>query len=309
LKHQLSQQEIDSYFQKPGSSKDADSVARFDFRRLDRISKSQVSAIHHLHETFVRALISSLSVYLRSFVSGSLVSVDQLPYSDFAEALPSPTCLAFLGMQPYEGHTLIEVAPSLISPILDLLLGGDGKAQSDPDRELTEVEQNLIEGFFQIVVHDLREIWKPVVAVNFTIGSIETSPQMSGRFVPTEAVVVIAIELRIGDNVGTINVAFPSITLKMMGQRFDQQWTAHKTENPATELAIKQKLAENLRVTVDCEVSGLSIRLQDLLSLSPGEVYAGPSALDGRLDILVNGRPKFKATLASEANRRVAVIE
>lgn len=311
MKRQLSQQEIDSYFQKSTTAKSAslESAVRFDFRRLDRIPKSQVGAIHHLHETFCRTLSSSLSMYLRSFVSGNLISVEQLPYSDFAEALPSPTCLAYLGMQPYEGHTLIEVNPSLVTPILDLMLGGDGKVAVDAERELTEVEHSLIEGFFQIIVHDLREIWKPVVAVNFNVASIETSPQMTGRFVPTEAVVAITIELRIGEAVGMMNVAIPSITLKMMGQRFDQQWTVHKSANPATEQAIKRKLVSELKVDVDCELRGLSIRLGDLLSLGTGDVFDGAPALDRRLDIVVNGVPKLKASLISDAERRAAVVE
>jgi len=311
MNRSLNQTEIDSYFQlaSDGKSSSPDSCVPFDFRRLDRIPKSHVSAIHRLHETFARALSSSLSAYLRSVVSGSLVSVEQLPYCDFAEALPSPTCLIYLGMQPYEGHTLIEVSPSLAQPILDLILGGDGKIKVDSTRELTEVEQTLIEGLFHVVILDLTETWKPVAPINFTMGSIETSPQMSGRFPPTEAVVAVAIELRIGENVGMLNLAIPSITLKMMGQLFDQQWTAHKSENPATVAPIKQKLARDLRVQVDCELAGMTIRLRDLVNLAPGDVFRGVTAFDRPMDILINGTPKFKAGLSSDEYGRIAVIQ
>jgi flagellar motor switch protein FliM len=311
LKHQLSQQEIDSFFQTSDSSRDnpADSAVVFDFRRLDRIPKSQVSAIHRLHETFVRTLSASLSAYLRSFVSGILISVEQLPYSDFAEGLPSPTCLAYFGMQPYEGHTLIEVSPALVSSILDLILGGSGKMQVDLNREMTEVEQTLLEGFFGIIAHDLRETWKPIVSVNFAAGAIETSPQLAGRFVPSEAVVAIDIELRIGETTGTVKCAIPSITLKMMGEKFDQQWTVHKSANPAVEIAIKRRLARNLKVTVDCELTGPTIRLADLLNLATGDILSLSPGFDEPLDILVNGTPKFKGVLASDAKKRVAVIQ
>ena len=311
MKRPLSQTEIDSYFQSAAHGKPSspDAGMPFDFRRLDRIPKSQVSAIHHLHETFARALSSSLSAYLRSVVSGSLISVEQLPYCDFAEALASPTCMVYLGMLPYEGHTLIEVSPGLTQPILDLILGGDGKVKIDPHREMTEVEQTLIEGFFQILTHDLTETWKPVVPINFTIGSLETNPQMSGRFAPTEAVVAIGIEMRIGENAGAINVAIPSITLKMMGNLFDQQWTVHKSENPATEAAIKRRISRELKVRVECELSGMTIRVRDLISLTPGDVFRGATAFDRPMDILVNGTPKFKAGLTSDQNGRVAVIQ
>jgi flagellar motor switch protein FliM len=309
-KHQLSQQEIDSFFQSAGVKEKApDAAVPFDFRRLDRIPKSQIGAIHHLHETFVRTLSSSLSAYLRSFVSGSLISVEQLPFTDFAEALTSPTCMAYFGMQPYEGHSLIEVSPSLIAPILELVLGSNEKVVAELNREMTEVEQELIEGFFQIVAHDLRETWKPVVEMDFAINSVETRPQLSGRFAPTEAVVAIAIELRIGDSAGMINVAIPSITLKMIGQRFDQQWTVHKSANQAIEMAIKRKLARQLQVTVDCELAGETISLRDFLSLAPGDLLKGGAVLEGPASIAVNGIPKFQAVLETEGNRLVAVLQ
>ena len=312
MKHQLSQQEIDSFFNAAtGASPTIDAgAAPFDFRRLDRIPKSQVSAIHFLHEAFVRSLSSSLTVYLRSYVSGSLISVEQLPYSDFAEALPTPTCMVYLRMDPYEGHALIEVSPTLIAPILDLVLGGNGKVTTVLDREITEVEKTLLEGFFQIVTHDLRETWKPVVAVTFATSAIETSVQLSGRFVPTEAVVAVAMEMRIGESTGMVNLAIPSLTLKTMGQKFDQQWASHKSENPAAELAIKRKLARSLQVTVECQHSGATISLKDLLNLAVGDILTLRPGLDETVDVLVNGKPKFKGFLGVSAkNSRTVVLE
>jgi flagellar motor switch protein FliM len=311
-KRQLSQQEIDNCFDAAAGTRSVveGGPAPFDFRRLDRIPKSQVTAIHYLHETFIRSLSSSLTVYLRSFVSGSLISVEQLPYSDFAETLPIPTCLAYLKMDPYEGNALVEVSPSLIAPILDLVLGGNGKSAAPLDREITEVEKTLLDGFFEIVTNDLRETWKPVVAMSFTNSSVETSVQLSGRFVPTEAVVAIAMEFRIGDNTGMINLAIPSITLKAMGQKFDQQWTSHKTENLATEIAIKRKLAQSMAVTVECRQTGATITLKDLLNLSVGNVLTLRPGFDEKVDVLVNGTPRFKGVLvASPHNTRTVAIE
>jgi flagellar motor switch protein FliM len=60
-------------------------AVRFDFRRPDRIPKSQVRAIHLLHDTFVRNLVSSLSAYLRSYLAVNLVSVEQLSYAEFLD--------------------------------------------------------------------------------------------------------------------------------------------------------------------------------------------------------------------------------
>src|ERR1035438_515520 len=103
MNRQLTQQEIDAVFQNiKGRAEDpATKAVSFDFRRPDRIAKSQVRAIHLLHENFVRNLASSLSAYLRSYMTVNLISVEQLSYGEFLEGLPSPTRLVSLSSLPF----------------------------------------------------------------------------------------------------------------------------------------------------------------------------------------------------------------
>ena len=64
-KRELSQQEIDAVFKGAGDvgRENASEAEEFDFGRLDRIPKSQLRALHLVHENFVRNLTSSLSAY------------------------------------------------------------------------------------------------------------------------------------------------------------------------------------------------------------------------------------------------------
>src|SRR6201987_6000948 len=155
MNRQLTQQEIDAVFQKArGRSDDpAKKAQAFDFRRPDRIAKSQVRAIHLLHENFVRNLVSSLSAYLRSYLTVNLVSVEQLSYAEFLDGLPSPTCMVSLGLSPYDGNGVMELTPSLVFPIIEMLLGGSGKTAVPVQRDVTEIEQKLLDGLFRIILH------------------------------------------------------------------------------------------------------------------------------------------------------------
>src|SRR5437764_10895594 len=100
MSRELSQQEIDAVFRNLQDRKGDDAPTAFDFRRPDRIAKSQLRAIHLLHDTFVRNLVSSLSAFLRSYLIVNLVSVEQLSYAEFLDALASPTCIVPLGCSP-----------------------------------------------------------------------------------------------------------------------------------------------------------------------------------------------------------------
>src|SRR5882724_6268063 len=138
----LSQEEIDDVFKNLRDSQQDDDPAKkalvYDFRRPDRIAKDQLRAIHLLHENFARSLASSLSAYLRAYVAVNLVSVEQLSFLEFSQCLPSPTCLVSLGLKPYEGNGILEINPSLVFPIVEMLLGGGSKSLIKITREMTE---------------------------------------------------------------------------------------------------------------------------------------------------------------------------
>ncbi len=302
MNRQLSQQEIDAVFQnlqsQGGTKATANRAVPFDFKRADRIAKSQLRAIHFLHETFVRNLVSSLSAYLRSYLSGNLVTVEQLPYSEFLEALPSPTCMVSLSLRPYDGNAVLELNPPLVFSILELLLGGKAKSPTVIQREVTEIEQNLLDRLFRIVVHELAETWKAIAPIEFRIESMETEPQFLQIITPSEAVVAIGIELRIGETVGTMNLAIPSITIKMMRQKFDQQWSVRKVEPGGAEQARMLRMLRPATLLLDARLEG-SIRARQLAEMKSGDVLSFDYPVHRQLECMVNGKPKFKGHIVA----------
>src|SRR5437879_653481 len=229
----LSQDEIDKVFRdhkEESKETTAKKAQAYDFRRPDRIAKDQLRAIHLLHENFARSLASSLSAYLRAYVTVNLVSVEQLSFIEFTQCLASPTCMIALGMRPYDGNAVLEINPSLGFPILEMLLGGSGKAATKITREITEIEQSILDSLLRIILQDLRASWHAVATMAFSVESHETEPQLLQILAPNEAVVAISIEVRIGETAGMMNIGIPSIIVKMLRQKFDQQWSVRKTE-------------------------------------------------------------------------------
>jgi flagellar motor switch protein FliM len=309
LSRQLSQQEIDAVFETKQERKRDVPAVRFDFRRPDRIAKSQVRAIHLLHDTFVRSLVSSLSAYLRSYMTVNLVSVEQLSYAEFLDGLPSPTCMVSLGLSPYDGNGVLELNPSLVFPILEMLLGGTGKSSGAIQREVTEIEQKLLDGLFRIILHDLREAWKAVTSVDFTIESMETEPQLLHLMAPNEAVVSIGIEVRIGETVGMMNIAMPSIVIKMMRQKFDQQWSVRKTHASNAEQAKVLRLLREARIGLEARLEGPTLSVRDLLSLTEGQLLTFDYPVERSIELMVNGCHKFTAQAVTTGRKRACLIE
>ena len=242
----LSQEEIDDVFRNLRDTPvDEDPALRaepYDFRRPDRIAKDQLRAIHMLHENFARSLASSLSAYLRAYVAVNLVSVEQLSFVEFSQALPSPTCLVSLGMKPYEGNAVLEMNPALVFPIFEMLLGGAAKSLTKINREITEIEQSVLDGLFRITLNDLKTAWHAVTPLEFEIESHETEPGLLRILAPNEAVVAVSMEVRIGDNAGMMNIGIPSIVVKMLRNKFDQQWSVRKSQSTEQEQSAHSSL-------------------------------------------------------------------
>jgi flagellar motor switch protein FliM len=312
VKRQLTEQQIDDYFAGSAvadvSSAEAAAVP-FDFRGSGRIPQSQLQALQFLHEEFVRNLSSSLSLYLRSDVSGQLMSVEQSSFGKLADSLPSPTCMVHFTTQPHEGNILLEVNQSLVAPILDCVLGGDGKIDADPAREITDIEKHMLEEFFHLLGRQLRETWKPLAPVSFAFNTVETNPALSRRIGRDEAIVAIAIELHIGEKVGKVNLAIPAITLKLLGSKSDPQITAPKPGSGETAEAIKERLSASLKLDVECALVGSNIRLRDLLNLKIGDLIDLGIPCDGTAAILVNGVPKFNGEVTVADSRQAVVIQ
>ncbi len=276
----------------------------YDFSRPDRIAKDQLRAIHLLHDNFTRNLASSLSAYLRAYVMVNLVSVEQLSFMEFSQCLPSPTCLVSLSMKPFDGSAVLELNPQLVFPILETLLGGTGKPVGKITREITEIEQSILDGLFRIILHDLQEAWHTVTNIEFRVDAHETEPQLLQILAPNEAVVAIGVEIRIGETSGMMNIGVPSIIIKMLRQKFDQQWTMRKSESTLEENVRVLRLVSPASIYLDARLLGPTLTVEDLLQLDAGDVLKFDFAVDRPVDLLVNGSLKYHGQIVNNGRKK-----
>ena len=295
MKRELSQQEIDAVFQ--GSSETTRDiqpvVESFDFNRLDRIPKSQIRSVHLVHENFARNLASSLSAYLRDYVSMNLVSLEQISYGEFLEGLASPTFIAYVGLRPYDGTAVMELNPALVFTFVEMLLGGGGKTAGNPQRKVTEIEKHLMQNLLRIVLQDLGEAWKTVADIRFAVQSLADEPQGFHILSPAEAVVAIGIEVRVASTTGMMNLAIPSIFIKRLRHMFDRLRRVHRAESKRRDQIHMAELLARVGVDLEVRLDGGTISTGTLLSLEAGDVLTLDYPLDRKVTALLNGEPKF----------------
>ena len=96
----------------------------------------------------------------------NLVSVEQLSYGEFLQRVPEITYLAAVNVRPLEAVAALELDLALAFPIIDLLLGGRGKTDSEV-REITEIEEQILESVVRIICREFQSAWQPLLEVEF----------------------------------------------------------------------------------------------------------------------------------------------
>jgi flagellar motor switch protein FliM len=301
----LTQGEIDKAFQARDHREEKRAkVELYNFRRGEHLPMDRIQAVRRLHEDFGRRLATTLSAHLRAYVEVNVVSIEQISFLQFAQALPAPTTFIPLGIKPYDGYVFLEINPSLVFPILEILLGGTSNVTTKIDRAITEIEQNILDGLLLIVLNELRASWLAVTAMEFSIESHETEPQLSQIAAPNEPVVAVSIEVHIGDTVvGMMNLGIPSVILKMLRQGSGRK--AHATEE---EQANMLRLLHPAAIHADARLQGPNLAVAALLDLKEDDILAFDYPLERPVDLMLNGKLKYLGEVVRIGGKRALQI-
>lgn len=301
----LSQEEVDALLSTPPVGEPAVQVSdpaiagviTYNFRRPDRVSKEQMRSLHFLHDRFARNVATSLGAYLRAVTELTIVSAEQFSYSEFLMSLSDPTAYYAIAMPPLDGLAALELNPTLAFTIVDRMLGGSGSG-AQPQRALTEIEQNVIDAVVKLILENLTESWHAVFDVEFTIQSRETRPQMLQVVGPNEVVILLAFDLRVGDVRGMLNLCIPASIIEATGNAFVKDW--HRTKRVATSTE-RIWLHDNLNRMPLAVTASLETRLRarELVRLKPGDVISLGLPIQTPVTVRVANRAKFLGRLAA----------
>src|SRR3569833_2061578 len=157
----LKQDEIDALFRaarstspEPAARDDSTSaVVAYNFGRAGQISNEQLRAISMLNDLFARNLTHNLAAWLRCRFQVNLVSAEQILFSEFLMRIPEISYVTSVRLEPLGALSVLQLDLALAPPIIDLLLGGDGK--EGPLREITDIEESILGSVVEIICREL----------------------------------------------------------------------------------------------------------------------------------------------------------
>lgn len=273
-------------------------IRTWDFRKPDKFSKDHMRSLLALHQSFSRLASTAISARLRVGVTFRVTSVDQGLYEEYIELLPAQTVINVVSLQPLDGNIIIEMQPDLALTMIDRLLGGSG-GSSDPNHEFTDIELALLRNLGRTLLESLREAWLNLTEVDPRIEDITGSPSMAQVTAPSAIVVIVLLEVQIGDKLGTISLCIPHLVLEPVMQRLSAQvWVVSDRRRAAT-AETRAQIAGGLQrapVRVTAVVGETSVTVDDLLRLQEGDVLLLGQGSVQTATIKVGDRQKFSGT-------------
>jgi len=153
-------------------------------------------------------------------------------------------------------------------------------------------------------LQDLKTAWHAVAPLEFSIDARETDPQLLRILAPNEAVVAVSMEVRIGENSGMMNIGIPSIVIKMLRNKFDQQWSVRKAQSNEQDQARMLRLIRASRLHLDSRLAGPTLSVEDLMDLNKNDVLTFDYPVGRLVDLSINGKLKFRGRIVTTGNKR-----
>jgi flagellar motor switch protein FliM len=270
-------------------------VKTYDFKRPDKFAKDQIRTLFMLHESFSRLLNTYLSTHLRTLVNVEVASVEQLTYQEFVQSLANPSVISILAVPPLKGNIIMEVNTEIAFAFIDRVFGGEGRTGLKP-RVLTEIEEVVMKRFIDTAMRHLQEAWSTVVAFSPTLEATESNPQFTQIVPPSDMVVIVTIQMKVGDVEGMMNICIPYLVLEpIMSKLTTTFWVASsvsKDDDPE-QVKILQKKIERTEVPFVVQLGSVDITINEFLTLGFGDVLQMDTKVEDNLTCLVGHKPKF----------------
>jgi flagellar motor switch protein FliM len=275
----LNQEEIDALFkatqkgQIPSAGAQAvkKTISKFNLREISQINKDQVRALSNLHDSFARNVTNSLGAYLRVGFDVNLVSVEQLTLSEVLSRLPDLTYLCTIRIQPIEAVALLQMDLAIAFPIMDLVLGGSGTGTVEL-RDLTEIEEQILESVIRILTRELQLSWAPVIEVQIEFDQRQQTSQALTLMAPTERCLAMSFEIKMMDARGMLNVTLPAVASNALLRKLTAQTTTYRRGSSATHLNQLRTQMLDGEFAAELRLASVPVSVRELTGLEVGHV-------------------------------------
>ena len=314
----LSQSEIDNLIKElalgdqttadegPG---DAEVIVKpYDFKTANRFPKEQMRTINIVMQSYAQLLANYFTGALRTPSEIEILSIEELMFYEFNNALPSPVVLAVVNTEPLEGSILFQISAEISDAIISRLLGGTS-TNMITKKVFTEIELAILERVIKQIIRNFDEAWTKVIKTRSLLDRIETSSQFAQIVDINEPVAVITLSVKIGPDTGVISICLPHMALEPVAKQMNtRSWYSSASKKINADTEAMGKRISNTMVEMHALFNETSAAVRDIAYLQVGDVIQLEHRVDEPLMVKVQSIPKFRVVIGTKGMKYAAKI-
>jgi flagellar motor switch protein FliM len=258
-----------------------------------------------LNDLFARNLTHNLSAWLRTRLQVNLVSAEQIQFNEFLLRIPEISYVASVRLEPLGALSVLQLDLGLAPPIIDLLLGGDGK--DGPLRELTDIEESILGSVVEIACRELTIAWQQV-GLSFNFDRRQMQTQVGRIIAVTEKALCLSFEVRMPNSSGLLNLAFPAVVANTILRRLTTDWGRRSRHSDETRARV-EAMARRIRFGCTLQLPSVRLAASAVEELKPGDVLRLNVAANTLPEWRVGGVPLLEARGMRHGVHRAARVE
>lgn len=176
---------------------------------------------------------------------------------------------------------------------------------------LTEIEIAIMRRVIDRALDQLKEVWTNVVRFEPKLEATEDNPQFVQIVPPSDMVVIITLQMKVGDVEGFMNICMPYLVLEpVMSKLTTTFWVASsvsREDNPEQVEVLKRRI-EKTYVPFIVELGEINISIREFLTLGFGDVLQLDTKVKDELRCKVGTHTKFYCRPGTSGKRSAVQI-
>jgi flagellar motor switch protein FliM len=190
----------------------------------------------------------------------------------------------------------------LLFTVVDLLLGGSG-AKLEVSRELTEIDEEIMEGVGLLIAQQIERVWQPV-GIALTLGKC-VKPSLAHRvFPPTEKVLRIQFDVSVAGMTGALHIAFQASLASSLVRNIRADHSNGKAGAGYQEKPSLQKRMLDCKYALSGDLPDLRVSVKELARIEVGSVLtlSAPVSAPGKLTL--EGKTYYEAVPVRQGSNK-----
>lgn len=306
----LSQAEIDKLLRDlaSGGTEEAedevkDEVKIYDFKTANRFTKEQIRAINVVFKNFGHLLSNFLMGTLRAVCDAEILSIEEMSFNEFNNSVPSPVIISILNTAPFTGSLILELSKEVSFSIISRVLGGTKEIAAE-GRQFTEIELAIIERIMWQILKNFDEAWIKIMEVSSSLEKVETSMQFAQIVDINEPVLLVTLNLTIGNESGLVSFCLPHQALEPFTKKLNTKhmYSGSNSKKIDVDPGNMINSIRNTDIVISAVFNATEATVRDITSLDVGDVIQLQHKVDEPLVVKYQQVPKYRASLGKYRN-------